>query len=141
MVWMDTSLFVSLYVNDAHSLKARALMAGHPSVWLTPLHDTEFTHALYQHVFRNQITLAEANGLHALFAEHRDRHIWVRAELPERSWFLAASLAKKHASTLGLRTLDTLHIAAALELGADQFWTFDERQNKAARAEGFKVLR
>jgi predicted nucleic acid-binding protein len=36
-------------------------------------------------------------------------------------------------------TLDTLHVASALELGAERFWTFDERQAKLARAVGLKT--
>jgi len=38
-----------------------------------------------------------------------------------------------------MATLDTLHVASALELGAERFWTFDERQAKLARAVGLKV--
>ena len=37
------------------------------------------------------------------------------------------------------RTLDTLHVACALELKAEHFWTFDERQAKLALAEGLKT--
>jgi len=35
--------------------------------------------------------------------------------------------------------LDSLHVACALELKADRFWTFDERQAKLAKAEGLKA--
>jgi predicted nucleic acid-binding protein len=38
-----------------------------------------------------------------------------------------------------MRTLDTLHVACALELKADRFWTFDERQAKLAKARGLKT--
>lgn len=37
------------------------------------------------------------------------------------------------------RTLDTLHVACALELKADHFRTFDERHAKLAMAAGLKV--
>jgi predicted nucleic acid-binding protein len=48
-------------------------------------------------------------------------------------------LALRDAARLGLRTLDTLHVASTLELKADRFWTFDERQKKLARAAGLKT--
>jgi len=48
----------------------------------------------------------------------------------------SVALACRHTSTLGVRTLDTLHVAAALELKVDRFWTFDDRQRKLAEAEG-----
>jgi predicted nucleic acid-binding protein len=40
---------------------------------------------------------------------------------------------------LGNRTLDTLHVASALELKAERFWTFDDRQAKLARAAGLRT--
>jgi predicted nucleic acid-binding protein len=39
-----------------------------------------------------------------------------------------------------VRTLDSLHVACALQLKAEQFWTFDERQAKLAKAEGLKAV-
>ena len=48
-------------------------------------------------------------------------------------------LARRYGPTLGVRTLDSLHVACALELGADKFWTFDERQAKLAEAVGLDV--
>jgi predicted nucleic acid-binding protein len=48
-------------------------------------------------------------------------------------------LARKHASQMAMRTLDTLHIACALEFGAGEFWTFDERQERLARAVGLSI--
>jgi predicted nucleic acid-binding protein len=42
----------------------------------------------------------------------------------------------KFGPQLGTRTLDTLHVASALELGASEFWTFDQRQQKLAKAVG-----
>jgi len=55
---------------------------------------------------------------------------------PEAAWNANVDLARRFTSTLGVRTLDSLHVACALELGAEKFWTFDERQAKLARAVG-----
>jgi predicted nucleic acid-binding protein len=44
-----------------------------------------------------------------------------------------------HVPVTGTRTLDTLHVAAALALGAKEFWTFDDRQAKLATAVGLNV--
>jgi predicted nucleic acid-binding protein len=38
-----------------------------------------------------------------------------------------------------VRTLDRLHVACALELKAERFWTFDRRQSKLARVEDLKA--
>jgi hypothetical protein len=41
---------------------------------------------------------------------------------------------------LGTRTLDVLHVASALVLGATYFYKFDRNQGKLAAAEGLRVL-
>jgi predicted nucleic acid-binding protein len=58
--------------------------------------------------------------------------------MPESVFDVCADLARRHVPRLGLRTLDSLHVACALQLKAEQFWTFDERQAKLAKAVGFK---
>ena len=52
---------------------------------------------------------------------------------------LAEKLSARHTGTRGDRAFDLLHIATALHLEAREFLSFDERQRKAAKAEGLKV--
>ena len=52
----------------------------------------------------------------------------------------AIKLAERHSARLGTRSLDLMHVAAALLLNAETFLSFDERQRKAAKVEGLKVL-
>ena len=49
---------------------------------------------------------------------------------------VCADLGFRYGPKLGVRTLDTLHVACALKLRAEQFWTFDSRQTKLAKAVG-----
>ena len=51
----------------------------------------------------------------------------------------AAALSDRCTPTLATRSLDLLHVAAAVLLGAKVFYSFDERQRKAAAGEGLKV--
>jgi predicted nucleic acid-binding protein len=44
-----------------------------------------------------------------------------------------------HSEKLGCRTIDLIHIAIAAQLDVDTFVTCDERQAKAAKAEGLKT--
>ena len=59
--------------------------------------------------------------------------------MPEDAFELCADLARRYGPKFGFRTLDTLHVACALELKAERFWTFDERQAKLAKAQGMKI--
>lgn len=77
--------------------------------------------------------------MHRQLEADKLRGRWLQVALPERTFETCAALAPRYAATLPVRTLDTLHVACALELNAERFWTFDERQAKLARAEGLKT--
>jgi len=137
-IYADTSFFVSLYLTDRHTAEVERRLRSRPSLWMTPLHVAEWTHAIEQHVFRKSISRSEADRLLQRFQEHRAQNLWREATMPDRAFEVCAHLAHQHAARLGVRTLDTLHVASALELKAEHFWTFDARQAKLAMAAGLK---
>jgi predicted nucleic acid-binding protein len=137
--YVDTSFLVSLYLTDRHVQVAERLMATSPAIWITPFHVAEWTHAVEQHVFRGVLSRTEADRYHERFQQHRESGLWLEVALPDSVFDLCAELARRHAARLGVRTLDTLHVASALELKAERFWTFDDRQKKMARAAGLKT--
>ena len=138
-IYADTSFFVSLYVKDTHSITAdQMLRAGeHPPI--TPLHTAEWTHAIAQHAFRRQMTIAEADRLHRNFDDGCAARIWQTISVPETALEVCADLGKQYGPKLGVRTLDSLHVACALELRTKRFWTFDDRQRKLAKAAGLDI--
>jgi predicted nucleic acid-binding protein len=138
-IYADTSLFVSLYLPDRHTPEVEGRLRSRPSLWMTPLHVAEWMHAIQQHVFREAISRSEAERLVQRFQEHRARNLWREAPVPDQAFEVCATLARRHAARLGVRTLDTLHVASALELKAEHFWTFDGRQAKLALAAGLKA--
>jgi predicted nucleic acid-binding protein len=138
-IYADTGFFVSLYLPDLHSTEARRRMAGHPRLWLTPLHRAEFTHAILQHVFQRKISAREARQVSRDFERDRNAGLWAETAIPEMAFETCVALARRHVARVAARTLDSLHVACALELKADHFWTFDERQAKLAEAEGLRT--
>jgi predicted nucleic acid-binding protein len=138
-VYADSSFFVSLYVMDRHSQEVKRRISKVPSLWLTPLHRTEWVHAIEQHVFRGQMPTSAARQVYEEFERDDRKGLWTNVELPEQIFETATQLARAHVSRIGTRTLDTLHVALALELSATEFWTFDERQMKLAKAAGLKT--
>jgi predicted nucleic acid-binding protein len=135
-IYPDTSFLMSVYIVDRHSAIAHPRMAMRPSVFVTPFHRAELANAMYQQVFRGQILLIQANLAHANFERHCRSGSWAVTDWPDSVFATAVRLARRHGPTLGVRTLDTLHVAAALELKASRFWTFDDRQATLAEAEG-----
>ena len=114
-------------------------MASRPKCWLTPLHRAEWAHAVERHVFQGHLSTREVQKLYVDFDQDRAGGVWVEVSLPELAFEVCAQLARRHAARLGSRTLDALHVACALELKAESFWTFDQRQAKLARAEGLRI--
>ncbi len=135
-VYADSSLIASLYVLDVHQPRARRLVSQRPIVLLTQFNRTELAHAISQYVFRGKITLSEAGKVWSDFQKDCAQGIWVLASVPDKTWGTSIELARRYGPTLGVRTLDSLHVACALELHAQKFWTFDERQAKLAEAVG-----
>ena len=137
--YVDTSFLVSLYLGDSHSHNADQMLQTVTECFLTPLHRCEWFHAIAQYVFRGAITEPRARELHSLLEQDTKTGPWLEVALPEHAFDLCADLGRRYGPKLGVRTLDSLHVACALELNADRFWTFDERQAKLAKAEGFKI--
>lgn len=138
-IYADSSFFVSLYIPDQHTPEARHWVASRPALWMTPLHLAEWAHAVEQHVFRKAASRSDADSFIQLFQDDRKQGLWREAAVPDRAFEICAQLAHQYAARLGVRTLDSLHVACALELKAEHFWTFDQRQAKLARAAGLRA--
>ncbi len=138
VAYPDSSFLVALFLEEAHSPAADRLMTRFgTSLMLTPLHELEFASAVEQAVFRQQLSRVDANAVWTQFREDLSR--WVKP-LPVDVFSKAVALSKRHTSRLGARSIDVLHVAAALSLKAKVFLTFDERQFKLAEAEGLQVV-
>jgi predicted nucleic acid-binding protein len=138
-IYADTSFFVSIYIKDSHSKTADQLLSPGSHVWFTPLHSAEWYHAIAQQVFRGMMSATDAQRVQRELANDLSTGLWVGVAIPESALTVCADLGRRHGPKLGVRTLDSLHVACALELKVEQFWTFDERQAKLAKAEGLKT--
>ena len=135
-IYVDSSFLVSSCIQDAHSAEVLRRMRLLPSVWITPLDRAELAHAISQYVFRGNLSPPEAQRAWSDFQQDCVEGIWTLVGFPEGIWATSISIAHKHGPILGVRTLDSLHVACALELGAEKFWTFDDRQARLAEAVG-----
>jgi predicted nucleic acid-binding protein len=138
-IYADTSFFASVYLRDGHTPEALLHMSKRPRIWLTPLHKIELAHAIGQKAFRREISAPVADGVYRNLAQDCDSGLWHLVDLPSAVFDTGIVLARSHVPSLCTRTFDTLHVASALELKAQNFWTFDDRQAKLAKAAGLKL--
>ena len=141
VAFADTGFIASLYLEESTSQAADAALGERRGpLPLTPLAMLELRNSFNRAVQRQRITAAERDAL------------WQDVEEDIASGFLAPTpvaaeplhetarrLSDRYTPTLGTRSLDLLHVAAALVLEAEVFFSFDDRQRKAAAGEGLKV--
>ena len=143
----DTSFLCSLYRLQEFSPKAIAQMTRTAKpLTVTSLLLFEFRQSVRLQVFLRthdrKKGFGKAEGEAMLRDLRADLASGVLAVVPV-DWSdvhnLAEILSAKHTETGGHRFADLLHVATALQLGAEQFLTFDANQRKIARAEGMKT--
>lgn len=122
--YLDTSAFLKLIVDEVSSSAMRDWYSANTQVWSSQLLCTEALRAAQ----RLQIDLR-------LVEEALDT---VTLVLPSVATYASAGRLEPH----GLRSLDALHLAAALELGSDLegMVVYDQRLADAARDTSIEVV-
>ena len=137
--YVDTSLLVSLYSPDANTAAAVETMQASAERVLTPFGELEAVNAFGLRVFRKEISVAQAQAsLDHFRNDLRDGVLQLRP-LPEHCFERALELSRQTTARLGTRTADILHVAAALELEVDSFYSFDLQQRKLAKVLHLKL--
>jgi predicted nucleic acid-binding protein len=138
--YLDTSFLVSLYTLDANSpAAARHMRTLSAQIPLTPLHELELANAFELRVFRREIRKSQAEAARAALIADLAGGMYASGPVPAAAYTRARQLALRHTANLGTRAIDLLHVASALVLHAEQFYSFDQRQCKAAEAAGITV--
>lgn len=133
--YADTSFLVSLYTPDANSPEAASRIRRMAlPVIITALGELEMVNALQLRLFRRELLAANTRAAYAAFRDDVTAGIFAIKPMSEEVYAQARRLAERWTRTLGTRTLDIIHIASAMALGADAFHTFDERQRRLAKA-------
>lgn len=136
VICCDTSFLISVYGNDANTPRAHSyLKKARAPITISLLNGFELANALRLAEFRKLIPSGHAEML--LREYHQDLEEGRIVEYPCNLAALfkqAHRLSQDHTSREGHRGFDILHVAAALEIGASAFLTFDRMQSKLAKA-------
>jgi len=140
IAYADTGFLISLYGQDGNSAVAISLLTPRPLLLLTPFSEVEFSNAVELIVFRKEWTRSQAKVVLDTFRHHQSAGVFRMVPVMPEIWEKALALSSRHSATLGTRTLDALHVATAILLEPDMFFSFDDRQRKLARAVQLRVL-
>ena len=140
--YADTGVMVKGYVLEADSEAAvRILDSLGDHLLYSHLHSIEIPNAIRLKRFRGEITKSQENAANRAFLSDIESGVLTPCEYDLGEVFLLAErLSAKHSAILGSRSLDLLHVAAAIEAGATHFASLDARQRKVAGLNGLKLL-
>ncbi len=139
-VYADPSFIVSLYSPDANSAAAaRTMQASSAQPFVTTFGELEVVNAMGLRVFRKEASPAQSQSSLLAFEKDLRDGVFQLRELTDVIFERANQLSRPSTAKLGTRTADMLHVAAALELGADQLYTFDLQQRKLAQGVRLKL--
>lgn len=140
-VYADTSVLISLILDDANSDAATGLIRNFRKslVW-TDFLKLELFNAIRVRVAENRLSEANAEVGRRLAEELTASRKWDRTD-PDWSRVLARAngLSVAHAAATKARSLHIVHVACAMELGVQDFWSFDKRQRALAAEIGLRV--
>ena len=106
---------------------------------ITTLTELEVANALELRFHRKEIARREANASWETFARDVRDGVWTMRALTDQMFARAVALSRQTTARLGTRAVDLLHVAAALELGCDVLYSFDQRQRALAHSVGLKL--
>ncbi len=150
--YLDTNFLLRLYLDfeeSGNALEKIARLSGRtrpcPISWL---HEIELANALALAVYQMRrgsgLRLTPEMSAVALAGFDADvdaGHGLARTILPYDELTRAArQLSARHTATDGYRAYDIIHIASALCLKCDAFWSFDAKASDLAETEGLKTL-
>jgi hypothetical protein len=130
----DTSYLFSLYASDANSTRADAWRQANPApLPFTAFQRLELRNALSLALFQQRLTQQEVQtAWQEVENDCASGWLVARGGLWHHVLVYAQTYALHHTPTIGCRTLDVFHVAAAKLIGTTEFCTFDTRQSALA---------
>ena len=115
------------------------MQASTGDVFVTTLGELEVINAFELRVFRKEPSRAEVKSVLTNFERDLGDGVFHFRSLLDPIFDRARQLSQQTTAKLGTRAADLLHVAAALELGADYLYSFDRKQRTLAQAVRLKV--
>jgi predicted nucleic acid-binding protein len=141
MIYCDTSFLLALYVRrdffNPHALKAAANFTD--PIPYTLLGELELLNDIHRTLAARIVSRSEHDSILRQISDDEAAGFFIRSPMSQADHFAKArELSKRHTPTLSCRSLDILHVAAALLVGATRLASFDSKQRTLANAAGLR---
>jgi predicted nucleic acid-binding protein len=134
--YLDTSFLFKLYVSESDSPVAiHWFRSFRGPVAISELSDVEMVSALHR-----KMPVAEAKRIQSIYEEDKLIGVYDRLNIVASTYVLAQELTERYSGPFGLRAMDAIHLAVALEHGHAKFATFDTRLGASANAAGLEIV-
>lgn len=139
--YADSSFLVSLYRRDSNQPAAEGWVMRQPiSIGYSPLARIELRHSLRRAAAGGQITMPELREAFRQIEGDLGSGLLAHLAVNWTNTFRQADeLSERYASESGLRAIDLIHVAIAVEEKIPTFLSFDARQKSLAAAAGLLV--
>jgi predicted nucleic acid-binding protein len=139
-VYADPSFIVSLYSPDANSAAAaRTMQSSSADRFVTTFGELEVVNAMGLRISRKEVSALQSQSSLTQFENDLRDGVFQLRGLSDSVLERARQLSRQTTAKLGTRTADLLHVAAALNLGVDYLYTFDQHRRKLAQALRLKL--
>lgn len=137
MIYADTSLLLPCYVPEEQSEEAQRIVETADAVAVSDVTVAELYVGLARKLRAGALTRDQMERSRSFFEEHLSQGVYHRVALSPGHVAVVRAFCVE--SRTPLRTLDSLHLAVASDLGA-AVATFDKRLAEASRAGGLTVV-
>ena len=137
MIYLDTSTFIKLYLNEDGSAEVHGIVVAQQEplpVW--HFMELEFLNALRFKVFLDEMMPHDVERLISLYLDRKRNGQYFAPHLDPIAMHELSIQRTVRTPVIGCRALDILHVAAARLCDATMFVTADARQATLAEAEG-----
>lgn len=141
MIYAESSVLASLVLRDSNSGRATELIASiSVPLLFNRLLKLEVCNAIRLNVMAEAIDEVTATKCERKVEELQQQGAWLMVEPDwERVFQRSLGFSRAHTAAFRTRSFDIVHVAAAVELGATEFWSFDKRQRVLALEVGLRI--
>lgn len=138
-VYLDTSVLVSIYYPESISAKVRTFLKDKKGLNTSTFSIAEFSSAIDRKVLSKELSKQNALKIINTFEDNIEEGYFKIYPFSQGDLIVANDFIKDNLGSISLRTVDALHIAAALRYKCEVFVTADRAQAKSSEKLGLKT--